>query len=271
MGAGRHFSIQTSLLISVCALVFIRLVMIDHIYKYPRLYINVPFSQGAEISLDAAHIHYLKNVLRKGVGDVLRVFNGRDGEWLASLKVLGKKNGLASLTEKIKQQPKISAPLYLFFAPIKKQRMDFLIEKAVELGVSGLYPVITNRTENRKLNEARMRSQIIEATEQCERLDLPTLYPAQKLPELLRMKETLFLDIPLLVCLERHEATTALSSYSYEKGAAFLIGPEGGFDNQEVKALIAAENIRLIDLGDTILRAETAAIACLSYARILTS
>ncbi len=245
--------------------------MIDHIYKYPRLYINVPFSQGAEISLDAAHSHYLKNVLRKSVGDVLRVFNGRDGEWLASLKVLGKKNGSALLTEQIKQQPEISAPLYLFFAPIKKQRMDFLIEKSVELGVSGLYPVITNRTENRKLNEERMRSQIIEATEQCERLDLPTLHPAQKLPELLRMKETLFLEAPLFVCLERRELAAPLSSYSYEKGAAFLIGPEGGFDDQEVESLIAAENIRLVDLGDTILRAETAAIACLSYAKMLTS
>ncbi|PCJ97857.1 MAG: RNA methyltransferase [Zetaproteobacteria bacterium] len=242
--------------------------MTENIYKYPRLYINVPFSQNIEISLDVSHVHYLKNVLRKNVNDVLRVFNGHDGEWLASINMLAKKDGSAILTKQIKQQRAISAPVALFFSPIKKQRMDFLIEKAVELGVDDLYPILMNRTENRKLNEDRMRAQIIEAAEQCERLDVPILHPVQKLSDLMRIGHDLFQKRPLLVCLERNEDSIALSSCLYEEGANFLIGPEGGFDVQEVAALKGAENMVFVDLGRTILRAETAAIVCLSYARM---
>lgn len=267
---GINFSIQASLLISVWSLVSIVFVM-ENLYKHTRLYINAPFVKSEEILLNSSHSHYLKNVLRKDTGDFLRVFNGVDGEWLARIDCLNKKNGSAMLAEKVKQQPSVRLPLLLFFSPIKKQRMDFLIEKAVELGVTGLYPVISNRTENRKLNEERIKAQIIEAAEQCERLDVPILHPSQKLSELLSVSSGALFSVPFLACLERNEDSSPISSFSYDKGGAFLIGPEGGFDISEVNGLKSNENIGLVSLGDSILRAETAAVACLSYAQMVNS
>ncbi len=234
--------------------------MVD-LYKYPRLYLNASFKENAKISLGAEHSHYLRNVLRKGAGDILRIFNGEDGEWLALIDALGKKDGTITLTKQIKKQPIAPIELNLFFSPIKKHRMNFLIEKAVELGVTGLYPIIMNRTENRKLNEGRINAQIIEAAEQCERLDLPMLYPMQKLGDILS-KERLY------ACLERNNGAKLISSYSYEDGASFIIGAEGGFDQQEIELLLSSEKVAAINLGDNILRVETAAIACLSYVRL---
>ena len=189
MGAGKAFSIQRSFLISVCSLVFTAFVMTKHIYKYPRLYLNEKFAENERIFLSIEHVHYLKNVLRKNKGDILRLFNGHDGEWLARIDELSKKICAVILTENIKNQPSVRASLNLYFSPIKKQRMDFLIEKAVELGVDGLYPVIMNRTENRKLNIERTRTQIIEAAEQCERMSLPMLHASQKFSDILSIKE----------------------------------------------------------------------------------
>ncbi len=214
--------------------------------------------------MDAEQSHYLNNVLRKKTGDVLRLFNGKDGEWLAEITSINKKSCLANITKQIKNQPKTSPPINLFFSPIKKKRLDILIEKAVELGVTGLCPVLMNRTENRKFNEERTLLQIIEAAEQCERLTLPKLYTIQKLSSALLIPTT----TPINVCLERCEQSKALSSYSFNKGASFMVGPEGGFDNDEVEIILNTENIEIIDLGNTILRAETAAISCLSYVKL---
>ncbi len=209
--------------------------------------------------------------MRKGSGDFLRVFNGVDGEWLARIDDIKKKNGVAILTQKVREQGESRPPLLLFFSPIKKQRMDFLIEKSVELGVTELYPVIFNRTENRKINEERICSQIIEASEQCERLDVPTLHPIQKLSEVLSRKGGVVGGIPLMVCLERDNVSVPLSSLSYDGGCAFMVGPEGGFDSDEVSCLKSDKGMSFVNLGDDILRAETAAVACLSYAKMVTS
>ncbi len=240
--------------------------MTDHIYKYPRLYLNAPFAKNAKISLEEEHVHYLRNVLRKTSGDSVRFFNGQDGEWLASLNDLGKKKGEVTFVECIKEQPEVRAPLHLFFSPIKKQRMDFLIEKAVELGVTGLHPVLMHRTENRKLNDKRIHMQIIEAAEQCERLDVPELYPIVSLAEVLGGSY----DYPLYACMERSVVTCLISSKGYKEGAGFIIGPEGGFDPQECSMIERSENVCSLSLGDEILRAETAALTCLSYAKLST-
>ncbi len=247
----------------MCALVFTEFVMLDQLYKYPRLYLNAHFEENAVLSFDTGQAHYLKHVLRKDLGDLVRVFNGVDGEWLATLTDLGKKAGSAVLRERVRAQPALPVPVCLFFSPIRKQRMDFLIEKAVELGVSGLYPVLMNRTEARTFNEKRVRAQIVEAAEQCGRMDLPALSPVQKFPAALAGCAK-----PLYVCLEWDVARPALASYSYAGGAAFMIGPEGGFDAQEVDLIFATEDANPVSLGETILRAETAALACLSYARL---
>ena len=245
--------------------------MQDQLYKYPRLYLNASFKANEKIALSAEQTHYLKNVLRRKQGDALRVFNGIDGEWFARIEAVGKKDGAVVLTEKLKEQPEPAKPVHLFFAPIKKQRLDLLLEKAVELGVQGLYPMITNRTENRKLNEGRMRAQIIEAAEQCERLDVPILHAPQKLTDVIAQKTYEQCEAPLFVCMERLSMTKPMSSYSYEGGAVLMTGPEGGFDKEEAALIQSIEGVKLINLGETILRAETAVTASLSYIRLSTA
>lgn len=239
--------------------------MIDHIYKHTRLYLNAPFAQSAEIPLAHAQIHYLRNVLRKESGDILRVFNAQHGEWTARLEMAGKKNGHVVLEQCFKVQPKPALPRHLYFSPIKKQRMDMLIEKSVELGVTDLHPVLMNRTVMRKINKERIDAQIIEAAEQSERLDIPALHDALNLDDVLRTYDH---RTPLYACLERSEKVKPITSFAMDQPVSFLIGPEGGFDEGEMTRLLKDDNLKPIGLGDTILRAETAAIACLSYAAL---
>lgn len=240
--------------------------MTDHIYKYPRIYLNTPFAENGEIMLSADQVHYLRNVLRKSVGDGLRVFNGRDGEWIARIDDLGKKRGCVVLERNILEQPLVDRRVHLYFSPIKKQRMDFLIEKAVELGVTDLYPVLMNRTENRKINTDRMNAQIIEASEQCERMDVPVLHPVVKLRDLSGQD----ISYPVYVATERSAAAKPVTEYAYDRECAFLVGPEGGFDDDERAIFEQVENVHPVSLGKTILRAETACISCLAYANLST-
>lgn len=255
-----------SLLISVCSLVLSVFVMMNNIYKYPRLYLNARFEENGKITLENDHAHYLKNVLRKSTGDYLRVFNGQDGEWIAQIADLSKKQGEAVLTEHLKKQPVQCVRSHLFFSPIKKQRMDMLIEKAIELGVTDLHPILMNRTENRKMNMERVHAQIIEAAEQCERLDIPVIHDLVKLSSAL----SVYKDLEIYVAMEREVGSKPISEYSYAQDHGFVIGPEGGFDDAERALLLSIDNIKPIDLGERILRAETAAIACLSYAQLST-
>lgn len=235
--------------------------MTEELYKTVRLYLNAPFEENAKIILQSDQAHYLRNVLRKDTGDFLRVFNGRDGEWLAEITDCGKKEASIKLKQLTRLQGNPPKPLWLYFAPIKKQRMDFLIEKAVELGVTHLCPIITRRTENRNLNTERLRAQIIEAAEQCERLDIPVLQESQKMSSAEIFKNC---PLPVFACLERSHAQS-IAAQNFSKGAAFIIGPEGGFDNYESEMLSGNSSITPLDLGDRILRAETACLACLSF------
>lgn len=234
------------------------------LHKLPRLYIDAPFGVGEAIALESRQFHYLRNVLRKKDGDVLRLFNGRDGEWLARLSSLSKKRGEILLEDCVYIQPqkRTGQKCALYFSPIKKQRMDMLIEKAVELGVDELHPILMHRSVMRKVNEERMRAQIIEAAEQCERMDIPFLYPMCMLDEMLVSLDTL-----LYACVERSQETSSLSSCDLSGGSAFLIGPEGGFEESEVKQILVHKHVHPVSLGDSILRAETAALSCLAWAR----
>ena len=246
----------------MCALVFTVSVMIDYIYKYPRLYLNVSFEKKASLPLMSDHVHYLRNVLRKVEGDNVRVFNGVDGEWLARIEKLGKKQCVVSLEDCIRAQTVNMRSVGLFFSPIKKQRMDIMIEKAVELGVTDLHPVIMSRTVLRKINKGRMTAQIIEASEQSERLDIPVLHPA------CASLEGVSLSTAIYACVERGQEIPVLSSFDLSDDCAFLIGPEGGFNDQEKEWLKGAAHIIPVGLGEGILRTETAAMACLSYAQL---
>ena len=236
----------------------------DH-FKHPRLFIKKPLKHDEAIALEGDQLHYLKNVMRKNTGDQVRLFNGQDGEWLAVLEILGKKEGLANPKKQFKPQPEHTRPLTLIFAPIKKKPMDFMIEKAVELGVTDLYPVITARTENRKLNADKLRANILEATEQCERMTLATLHEPRKLSVFLNAWSE---SNPIYWAAERKNSAQPISQFSGAR--TFLIGPEGGFDDTETHHLESVQQVHPIDLGEQILRAETAALFCLSHAKLNT-
>jgi 16S rRNA (uracil1498-N3)-methyltransferase len=226
-----------------------------------RIYTAVDLTPGAAVPLNESQAHYFRNVLRRDKGDFIRVFNGRDGEWRAEIIALGKKNGIAKLSEKIRDQPALRNEIHLLFAPIKKDRMFFLIEKSVELGVTHLHPVKTARTDSRMYNHDKSFIHVIEAAEQCERMDIPVLSPMVSLTEKIRV----WRGPPVLWCHERAGAEILPDL----KGAdcAFLIGPEGGFDETEAIFLSAQMNVKPVSLGESILRAETAAIFCIARAR----
>lgn len=233
----------------------------NSITKSPRLYTELPLHSGQVTVLSAEQAHYLKNVLRKNTGDPLRLFNGRDGEWLCALDSLGKKGADVTPQDCLTPQPAKARSIHAFFAPIKKHRMDFMIEKAVELGVTDLHPILTHNTEVRKINEERMTAQIIEAAEQCERLDIPKLHPLQDIHKAVQAHGK-----AIYAALERGEHPLAREQLAKDdaQDIAILIGPEGGFTQDEIRILLSSDSIRPVSLGDTILRAETALIKLLS-------
>lgn len=224
--------------------------------KLPRLYVDRDLQPGQTLTFPEAQAHYLRNVLRKEQGEGLRLFNGRDGEYKAVLDSVDKKSVTARCETLIRPQQDAIFSIHLLFAPIKKARLDFLIEKAVELGATHLHPVITQNTEVRALNEDRLRLQIMEAAEQCERMDMPMLSHVQKLEDLPQF----WSGEPILACIERYEAPPLKA----ETGHAVLIGPEGGFTENETGFLNSLDFIRPVSLGPRILRSETAVCAALS-------
>ena len=229
----------------------------DSFHKLPRLYVDEALSTKAEIVLSAEQAHYLKTVLRRQTNDPIRLFNGRDGEFLCVLRDLGKKSMIASAERLLKPQVNDTPDIHLFFTPIKKTRMDWLIEKAVELGATHLHPVITQNTEIRDVNDKRLRQQIIEAAEQCERLTIPSLYNSIKFDALPR-------DVPILACLERGERIPVQKALKPGEPVFFLVGPEGGFTVGESTKILQQPNWTAISLGSRILRCETAACMALS-------
>lgn len=236
----------------------------DAFFKLPRLYVDAPLGDGIDITLSADQAHYFKTVLRRQDGDKVRLFNGREGEWLCTLTNLGKKGGLAGAERQIKAQPSPSPGVHLYFAPIKKARMDWLVEKAIELGATDLHPIVTQNTEVRDVNTKRLQQQMFEAAEQCERLDLPVLHDLIKLQDL---PNHLPSGTKVFACLERGETLsieTLLNALPGDKAIAILIGPEGGFTAAEAEWVIKQKDWSAASLGPRILRCETAACVALS-------
>ncbi len=230
----------------------------NELHKSPRLYTGQHLSEGLGIHLDEQACHYLKNVMRQMEGDIIRLFNGKDGEFAGRIEKLSKKSIDVTVEKKLRAQTSIKRRLHLLFTPLKKERMDFLIEKAVELGATDLHPIITQNTDVRKINEERITAQIIEAAEQCERMDIPSLHAPQDLfVKMASWKK----EIPLHAALERFD-TGPLKNQSGD--CAILIGPAGGFTEDEKQKLAALSFVKPVSLGENILRAETAAIAALS-------
>ena len=224
----------------------------------PRLYVETALGTGARVELDAAQANYLGNVMRLKQGDRLLLFDGASGEWLAEIAEAGKKRMTLAVVEPTKPQEAVP-DLWLAFAPVKKGRVDWLIEKAVELGVARLLPLVTQRTIVDKLNLERMRAHIIEAAEQCGRTMLADIEAPVKLDAFLKARD------PARTLYFADETGGEPAAASFAAGPALILtGPEGGFTPEEAAAIRVAPNARAISLGPRILRAETAALAAVT-------
>jgi 16S rRNA (uracil1498-N3)-methyltransferase len=219
----------------------------------PRLFVDQPLAAGKSVTVDG---NYLAAVLRLGPGDKVKLFDDRTGEWLAEIAEAGKKRVTLIVLDRLRERESVP-DLWLAFAPVKRGRIDWLVEKATELGVARLLPVITNRTIVARPNLERLRAHAIEAAEQCGRTALPALAEPQKLDALLK---TWPADRILYFADECGGEPFAPASGP----AAILIGPEGGFTEEERAAIRALPQARPISLGPRILRADTAALAAIS-------
>jgi 16S rRNA (uracil1498-N3)-methyltransferase len=227
-----------------------------------RLYVSAPLAAGASVPATEGQAHYLLHVMRAKVGDRLRLFNGRDGEWLAKIAQAGKRG---AMLECIAQTaPQAGVPdIWLAFAPVKKTPADYLVQKATELGAAALLPVFTRRTVVTRVNEERLAANAVEAAEQSDRLSVPDIRPPVAFDRLLESwpKERL-----LFFCDESGDAKPLAEAArdAPQGAAAILTGPEGGFDPAEREALRALPYVIPVTLGPRILRADTAALAALS-------
>ena len=223
----------------------------------PRLFVRVHLAEGIRVELDARQTNYLGNVMRLGEGAELFVFDGQSGEWLARIVEAGKKR-MALTVESRTREPEGIPDVWLAFAPVKRNQTDWLVEKATELGVAKLIPVMTQRTIAERVKLERLEAIAIEAAEQCGRTRLPAI------EEPLALKTLLAIDAsrPLYFA---DEGGGEPASTAFKPGAAtILTGPEGGFTNEERSVIRAAANTVPISLGPRILRAETAALGALA-------
>lgn len=232
-----------------------------------RLFTDAALAADTVCELGPGPAHKLRAVLRAQPGDVISLFNGRDGEWRARIESIGKSQAQAVCLQQTRIQTPEPGP-WLAFAPVKKDRLDVIVEKAVELGVERLIPVLTRRTENRRVKMERLAQQVIDAAEQCERLTLPGLSEPVDLDKLAGAWPA---ERALLVAAERRDAAplaAALDDAASPLG--LLVGPEGGFERAELDAVLKQPNSIPVSLGPRILRAETACVAALAVMQALT-
>jgi 16S rRNA (uracil1498-N3)-methyltransferase len=231
--------------------------------RAPRLYHDGPLAAGAAALLNREQVHYAGNVLRLKPGDPLRLFNGRDGEWLCFLGTASKKAVTAQCERRLAEAA-MPPDIDLLFAPLKHARLDYLVQKATELGVRRLRPVITRRTIVERVNLERMRANAVEAAEQCNLLAVPEVLEPQKLDAVLAAWPP---ERALIFCDEAASAGPLAALRGRELPLAVLIGPEGGFEASERTAILSLPQATPISLGPRILRADTAATAALTLAQ----
>jgi 16S rRNA (uracil1498-N3)-methyltransferase len=235
-------------------------------FRSPRLYVKAPLAEGAHVALDRAQAHYLANVLRLKGGHRVLVFNGCDGEWGAALAADKRAATLVVGTQSRAQT--VPADLHYLFAPLKAARLDYMVQKAVEMGVSRLQPVLTRHGQVTRVNSERMRANAIQAAEQCGVLCLPAIEPPLALARLLAEWDP---ARRLVFCDEDAEATSPIAALAGipRSPLAVLIGPEGGFAEDERAALLELPKVVRVSLGPRILRADTAAVAALALVQAL--
>ena len=226
-----------------------------------RLYVEHPLGEGQGVPLDRAQAHYLFGVMRLGAGSAVALFNGTDGEWQAEVVEAGKRRGMLACREQSAAQSN-PPDLWLIFAPIKKARTDFIVEKAAEMGASAICPVQTEFTNSERIRQDRLQAHAVEASEQCGGVFVPEVKDLQKLDQMLSQwpagRHLMFCDEALA------GGSSALPSGLAGDPWAILIGPEGGFSEAERTRLSALEFAHPVALGPRVLRADTAAVAAMT-------
>ncbi|NOX41982.1 MAG: 16S rRNA (uracil(1498)-N(3))-methyltransferase [Alphaproteobacteria bacterium] len=226
-----------------------------------RLYLNAPLGVAQCVELNRDQANYLFSVMRLSIGDRLTVFNGIDGAWLAEVTNASKRTG--QLTALSQTSPQTEPPdIWLLFAPIKKARTDFIVEKAAEMGARQILPVQTDFTNAERIRQDRLQAHAVEAAEQCGGVFVPKVSPLQKLGDALRNwpkdRQIMFCDESLV------GARATLTAQANKTKWAILIGPEGGFSPAEQSRLRALDFVSPVSLGPRILRADTAVVAALT-------
>jgi 16S rRNA (uracil1498-N3)-methyltransferase len=237
--------------------------MSQHDFRQPRMFVDAALAAGETIALEHGQSNYLGNVLRLAADDTILVFNGRDGEWQAS--IAGRKRP-DSLTIIARTRPQDRLPdLAYVFAPLKHARLDYMVQKAVEMGASALQPVLTRFTQASRVNSERMHANVIEAAEQCGILSIATVAAPVTLDRYLSGRDGQRL---LVFCDEAADAANPVQALqavlATGTGLDVLIGPEGGFAEEERAVLLRQKQTLRLSLGPRILRADTAAVAALA-------
>ena len=236
--------------------------MPSHDFRKTRLFVDTALESGMTVTLERDQSNYLGNVLRLKDGDSILVFNGRDGEWLASISRRKRPDGL-EIESKTRPQDRLPDLAYVF-APLKHARLDYMVQKAVEMGVSSLQPVLTRFTQVARVNGERMRANVIEAAEQCGILGIAEVAEPVAFDRFLSHRKP---ERLLVFCDEAADVANPLSVLQGNKatvGIDVLIGPEGGFAEEERAALLRQPNTLRLSLGPRILRADTAGVAALA-------
>ena len=232
-------------------------------FRAPRLFVDAPLREGARIELERNQSNYLGNVLRLSAGENILVFNGRDGEWQAAIEGRKRPDGL-SIIAQTRPQDRLPGITYVF-APLKHARLDYMVQKAVEMGASKLQPVLTRFTQVSRVNGERMRANVIEAAEQCGILSLADVAEPMPLDRFLSQRQP---ERLLVFCDEAAETASPLQALqnglTAPDGTDILIGPEGGFAEEERALLLRQPRTLRLSLGPRILRADTAGVAALA-------
>jgi 16S rRNA (uracil1498-N3)-methyltransferase len=236
--------------------------MPSHDFRGPRLFVDAPLAQDGRIELDRDQSNYLGNVLRLAAGAEVLAFNGRDGEWQAAIEGRKRPDGLVIL-QQTRPQDRLPDLAYVF-APLKHARLDYMVQKAVEMGAAKLQPVLTRFTQASRVNTERMRANVVEAAEQCGILSIATVAEPMPLERFLSQRAAGRL---LIFCDEAAELENPIQSLQGARateGIDVLIGPEGGFAQEERALLLRQPKILRLALGPRIMRADTAAVAALA-------
>ncbi len=236
--------------------------MAIHDFSSQRLFVEAPLRAGSLVRCSSDQVNYLRNVLRIGAGTEILIFNGTDGEWRARVVLEGKRDCSLEVLEQVR--PQAAGPdIHYLFAPLKRARLDYMVQKATELGVAVLQPVLTRHTVAERVNLDRMRNNAIEAAEQCGILRIPGIAEPEKLDRVLARWDA---ARPLIFCDEHAPVQNPVKALSAVAPGpvGVLIGPEGGFSAEERERLAAQPFTTQLSLGPRIMRADTAAIAALA-------